>query len=56
MPRWLLAAYRLATALAILMLIAATASLVALAFLGVSSLWHWGLVRLAGWQGLFAWI
>ncbi len=35
MPHWLLVAYRFATALAILMLIAAAASLVALAFLVV---------------------
>ncbi len=54
MPRWLLVTYRLATVLAILTLFATAASLIASALLGVASLWHWGLLRAAGLQSLFA--
>jgi len=54
MPRWLFIMYRFATALAILMLIAAAVSLVVSAFLGVASLWNWGILRTGGLQSLFA--
>ena len=54
MPRWLFIAYRCATALAILMLIAAAVSLIASAVLGVAGLWHWGTLTTSGWRSLFA--
>jgi hypothetical protein len=54
LPHWLFIMYRCATALAILMVIAAAVSLIVLAFLGVTALWDWGVLRTAGWKGLFA--
>ena len=54
MPRWLSLAYRLTTALVLLMLIAALISLFISVLLGVDSLWNWGLLRVAAWRGLLA--
>lgn len=54
MPRWLFLTYRLATALAILMLVAAAVSLVVSAFLGIASLWHWDILKATGLQSLSA--
>ena len=54
MPRWLFIAYRCATALAILMLVAAAVSLVVSAILGLASIWNWGALKAAGLQSLSA--
>lgn len=54
MPRWLFLAYRLVTALVLLMLIGAAISLFTSVFLGVAPLWNWGLLRLAGLRSLLA--
>jgi hypothetical protein len=54
MPRWLFLAYRCATAPALLMVIAAAVSLIVSVFLGVVSLWNWGVLKATGWQDLFA--
>lgn len=47
LPPWLAVLYRFATALVLLMLIAAAISLVASAVLGIDSLWSWGLHAVA---------
>ena len=52
MPRWLLLAYRFATALAILMLVAAAVTLVVSAVMGIASLWHLDILRSTGLQSL----
>ena len=54
MPRWLYIAYRLATALVLLALIAAGTSLIVSVFLDVASLWDWAVLRVTGLRGAAA--
>lgn len=54
LPRGLYIAYRLVTALVVLMLVAAGVCLIAVVLPSLLSLWDWGVLKAAGLRGLLA--